>query len=91
MTKTPSANSLDTNYQEVRGQTDQLLHVASSGNIHPTPEHQILSMISHYMDCISGEANEIEPHPNHTNERMACLEVKETSLSFSEGMERASP
>jgi len=42
MTKTPSANSLDTNYQEVTGQTDQLLSVVSSGNIHPTWEHQNL-------------------------------------------------
>jgi hypothetical protein len=43
------------------------------------------------MECILGQANEIELHPNDMNERMACLEVKETPLSLSEGRERASP
>jgi hypothetical protein len=43
------------------------------------------------MDCILGEANEMQLHPNNMNERMDCLEVKETPLSLSEGRERASP
>jgi hypothetical protein len=43
------------------------------------------------MDCILGEANEIELYPNNMYERMDCLEVKETPLSLSEGRKRASP
>jgi hypothetical protein len=43
------------------------------------------------MDCILGEANEIELHPNDMNERMGSLKVKETPLSLSEERERAPP
>jgi hypothetical protein len=42
------------------------------------------------MDCILGVENETELYPNNMNERKACLEVKETPHSLSEGRERAS-